>query len=64
MGPWYFIRVRWEELGLHDQYPITSITRPESASPSTGSKKMHAIEQQELIDLVFNVPARTKQSRV
>ncbi len=62
MGPWYFIRVRWEELGLQDDYPISAITRPESASPSTGSKKMHVIEQNELIEKVMqvSVPQRTR----
>jgi 2-oxoglutarate dehydrogenase E1 component len=50
MGPWYFIRVKWEEMGLEDGWKIQAITRPESASPSTGSKKAHKIEQQELLN--------------
>ncbi|MEZ6095680.1 MAG: 2-oxoglutarate dehydrogenase E1 component [Pirellulaceae bacterium] len=58
MGPWYFIRTKWEELDLQDDYPITSITRPESASPSTGSKKMHAIEQAELISKAMDVTSK------
>lgn len=50
MGAWYFIKVKWDEMGLEDTWKIRAITRPESASPSTGSKKAHKIEQQDLFD--------------
>ncbi|MEM6692643.1 MAG: 2-oxoglutarate dehydrogenase E1 component, partial [Planctomycetota bacterium] len=50
MGPWYFVRVKWEELGLSDQWDLKVVCRPESASPSTGSKKAHKIEQQDLFN--------------
>ncbi len=63
MGPWYFIRVKWEELGLQENWPITSVTRPESASPSTGSKKMHMIEQGELIDQALSLPVTASMAR-
>lgn len=50
MGAWYFIKVKWDEMGLEDRWKIRAITRPESASPSTGSKKAHKIEEKELFD--------------
>lgn len=53
MGGWYFIKVKWDELGLGDQWPIKVVSRPESASPSTGSKKMHKIEHAELFEQCF-----------
>ena len=53
MGGWYFMKVKWDESGLGDTWPIKVISRPESASPSTGSKKMHKIEQAELINNCF-----------
>ena len=58
MGAWQYMKIKWDELGL-DRNPLKRISRPESASPSTGSKKMHKIEQQELIDeaLAVKVPA-------
>ncbi len=50
MGAWQFIKVNFDDL-LFGRWPlIGSITRPESASPSTGSKKTHKIEQGELLD--------------
>lgn len=50
MGAWYFIKVKWDEMGLEDSWKIRAITRPESASPSTGSKKAHKIEEKDLFD--------------
>jgi len=49
MGAWYYLRARWPpELGkLH------CISRPESASPATGSEKSHKFEQQLLVDQAF-----------
>ena len=45
MGAWYFMKVKWDEFGLEEKWPLKVICRPESASPSTGSKKSHKIEQ-------------------
>ena len=56
MGGCQFIRMRLGDR-LFDKYPIRWITRPESASPSTGSKNAHKLEQQELIDAALNVDA-------
>lgn len=66
MGAWYFLRNRWEELGLQDEWPLRVISRAESASPSTGSKKMHVIEQTEILDAALGVslPARRTEATV
>jgi 2-oxoglutarate dehydrogenase E1 component len=48
MGGWAFMRYHFGD-NLFDRWPLSPITRPESASPSTGSKKTHKIEQEELI---------------
>lgn len=50
MGAWYFMKVKWDEFGLEEKWPLKVICRPESASPSTGSKKTHAIEHAELMN--------------
>ena len=49
MGAWYFMKVKWDEYGLEDKWPLKVVCRPESASPSTGSKKTHIMEQAELM---------------
>ena len=50
MGAWYFIKINFGET-FFERWPFAGkITRPESASPSTGSKKTHKIEQQELLN--------------
>jgi 2-oxoglutarate dehydrogenase E1 component len=56
MGAWYFIKVRWAELGFEERWPLKVISRPESASPSTGSKNAHKMEQEELIQEAFGRP--------
>ena len=52
MGAWYFIKVNFGE-ALYGKWPLQKISRPESASPSTGSKKAHKIEHQLLIKEVL-----------
>jgi len=38
---------------------ISSVTRPETASPATGSEKTHKYEQQLLVEQAFgDVPAK------
>jgi 2-oxoglutarate dehydrogenase E1 component len=49
MGAGFFIRIRWEDFGLADRWRLHVLSRPESASPSTGSKKAHYLEQEELL---------------
>lgn len=54
MGACQFIRMRLGDR-LFDKYPLRWISRPESASPSTGSKNAHKLEQQDLLDAALNV---------
>ena len=65
MGAWAYIKFHFGNQ-LFDTWSLDPITRPESASPSTGSKKTHKIEQDELIDEAFGagpaaVPANVPQ---
>jgi 2-oxoglutarate dehydrogenase E1 component len=53
MGAWYFMRARLPEI-LGNEQPLRCIARPESASPATGSRASHEMEQQLLIDEVFS----------
>jgi 2-oxoglutarate dehydrogenase E1 component len=55
MGAWYYLRARYS------LRRISCVSRPESASPATGSAAAHRYEQQLLIDQAFGdakVPAR------
>jgi 2-oxoglutarate dehydrogenase E1 component len=49
MGAWQFLRTR---LGarVFGTYELNLVSRPESASPSTGSKNAHKLEQQDIIE--------------
>ncbi len=49
MGAGYFMKIKWEQFGLSERWPLKVVARPESASPSTGSKKAHYLEQEELL---------------
>jgi 2-oxoglutarate dehydrogenase E1 component len=49
MGAWYHMNARWPSaLG-----ELACVSRPESASPATGSEKSHRYEQQLLVDQAF-----------
>ena len=52
MGAWWSLRLQFGER-LFDRLPFASITRPASASPATGSKKSHSLEQKELLARAF-----------
>lgn len=54
MGAWRYVRIQWEDTGLAERWPIAAVTRPEGASPATGSKKAHALEQAELLQAAFD----------
>lgn len=54
MGAWSYIKLNFGN-NLFDRWPLSVITRPESASPSTGSKKSHKLEQTELLDRALDV---------
>lgn len=47
MGAWFFVQAR---IGRLLDRPITCVSRPESASPATGSKAAHKIEQARLME--------------
>ena len=53
MGAWYFMRARLPEI-LGDEQPLRCVARPESASPATGSRASHQMEQRLLVDEVFS----------
>ncbi len=54
MGAWNFAKGRlYEHHG--DEYEIKRISRPESGSPATGSAKIHAQEQTELLERVVDL---------
>ena len=52
MGAWHFLKVRWGQSVAGR--PLTGVTRPESASPATGSGAAHRLEQAMLIDEAFD----------
>ena len=52
MGPWRYIRSRFGERML-GKYPVSVVSRPESASPATGSAHTHKLEEQRLMDAAF-----------
>ncbi len=53
MGAWYFLSARRDEL-LKGRHPLSLVSRPESASPATGSKAAHDLEQKLLLDQAFH----------
>jgi 2-oxoglutarate dehydrogenase E1 component len=55
MGAWRFLRLTLGERPFAE-FPFAAITRPESASPATGSAASHRLEQQQLIDQAFGKP--------
>ncbi|MEN8148297.1 MAG: 2-oxoglutarate dehydrogenase E1 component [Planctomycetota bacterium] len=52
MGAWPHVRKRFLDR-IHDRWPLTGITRPESASPATGSAAAHRVEQGILLEAAF-----------
>ena len=56
MGAWYFLNARRREL-LGGRHPLSLVSRPESASPATGSKAAHDLEQKLLLDEAFGAGA-------
>ena len=60
-GAWYFLNARLPAM-LEHRLPLRCVSRPESASPATGSNKAHALEQQQLIEEAFaNIGARASR---
>ena len=52
MGAWYYMQARLPEI-LGKRFPLSCVSRTESASPATGSLSTHKIEQQLLVDQAF-----------
>jgi 2-oxoglutarate dehydrogenase E1 component len=52
MGAWYFLNARKAEV-FGDRNPLSLVSRAESASPATGSKAAHDLEQTMLLDQAF-----------
>jgi 2-oxoglutarate dehydrogenase E1 component len=54
MGARSFWHMRFGDR-LFDRFPLTYVSRPESASPATGSKAVHKREQQSVVEQAFAV---------
>jgi 2-oxoglutarate dehydrogenase E1 component len=52
MGAWYFINARKAEM-FEGRHPLQVVSRAESASPATGSKAAHDLEQKLLMNEAF-----------
>ncbi len=52
-GPWYYINANLPEL-LGGRFPLSCAARARSASPATGSRASHLLEQKMLIDEAFS----------
>ena len=52
MGAWTFMQSRLQRL-LKDRMKVSHVAREESASPATGSPKLHEQEQRKIIDQAF-----------
>jgi len=52
MGAWRFMRIHFGEK-LFDRFPFSGVCRQSAASPATGSKKSHDLEQNELLSAAF-----------
>lgn len=60
MGAWPFWRQTFCER-LFDRFPLSAVTRPESASPATGSSTAHKRHQSQLIErAIGRTESRTK----
>jgi 2-oxoglutarate dehydrogenase E1 component len=52
MGAWRYLLTRFGRK-LLDRFPFTLVSRPESASPATGSANSHKLEHRRLMDEAF-----------
>ncbi|HEY1955731.1 MAG TPA: 2-oxoglutarate dehydrogenase E1 component [Polyangiaceae bacterium] len=52
MGAWYFLNARLRDV-IGERLPLSLASRVESASPATGSKASHYLEQKMLIEVAF-----------
>jgi 2-oxoglutarate dehydrogenase E1 component len=54
MGAWNFVHGRLHRL-LRDRYILRHVSRPESASPASGSSALHQLEQEDLLGRAFTL---------
>jgi 2-oxoglutarate dehydrogenase E1 component len=52
MGAWRFFRIHFGDR-LLDRFPFSGVCRQSAASPATGSKRSHDLEQRELLTAAF-----------
>lgn len=57
MGAWFYLRAREHASRKALPVPLECVSRPESASPATGSHSAHKIEQRTLIEQAFQSDA-------
>jgi 2-oxoglutarate decarboxylase len=53
MGPWNFVHGRLHRL-LRDDYTLRHVSRPESASPASGSQTVHQRQHADLLTGAFD----------
>ncbi len=54
MGAWRYLRARFG-LDLFGEHPLICVSRPESASPATGSANSHKREQKRVLEAAFGL---------
>ncbi len=52
MGTWPYLKLKFGD-ALSERFRLRSVTRAESASPSTGSHRAHKLEQEDLLTAAF-----------
>jgi 2-oxoglutarate dehydrogenase E1 component len=52
MGAWQFVKMRWGD-EIVKRHTLSLISRPESASPATGSLRSHKLEEKEILAQAF-----------
>jgi hypothetical protein len=52
MGAWSYLREKFGEK-LFGRFPLSVVSRPERASPATGSASRHKQEQEQLVERAF-----------
>jgi 2-oxoglutarate dehydrogenase E1 component len=52
MGAWQFVKMRWGD-EIAKLHPLSLVSRPESASPATGSLRSHKLEERDLLNQAF-----------
>ncbi len=54
MGAWRYLRARFG-CDLYGEHPLICVSRPESASPATGSANSHKREQKRVLEAAFGI---------